>query len=86
MGGVYTETTIKFGFLVDLEWFQYKPSVCSAIRQVYPAQNMLRSAASQENQNIRLNIEFLICLAKTFGLVAIFWFQYINICAGASPA
>ena len=51
---------------------QYKPSVCSAIRQVYPVQNMLRSAASQENQNSRLNIEFLICLAKTFGLVTIF--------------
>ena len=47
---------------------------------------MLRSVASQENHNCRLNIVFLIFLAKTFGLVAIFWFQYINICAGASPA
>ncbi len=54
-----------------------KPSVCEEIIQVYPAQDILRSAASQENDISRLNIEFLTFLAKTYGLLFTNRFQYI---------
>ncbi len=44
---------------------------------IYPAQDISRSEASQENQYLRLNVKSLTFLAKTYGLVVTNRFQYI---------